>query len=279
VVAAGVGYLFTQRAVFLLVPLFASLAAAAVLAIPGDAIDHSRARGADPLTGLNASPAEPKPVFKPAGWLSLARMRALAIFATCALLFTFVNAPLVGLIGQKLAIAHPQLASAFTSACIITAQAVMIPTAMLVGRTVDSIGRKPLLLIAFAVLPVRAFLYTLSDDAMWLLGVQLLDGVGAGIFMSLMPLLVADVTRGTGRYNMALGAVITMQAVGGSLSGLAAGLMVDHLGYTPAFWGLGGVAAAACAIFVLFMPETLSRPGAKAVTDAVEDVTAKRVPA
>ena len=259
IVAAGVGYFFTQRAVFLLVPLFSLMAAAAVLAIPGDAIDHSRARGADPLTAVSAEAAEPKPVFKPTGWLSLARMRALAIFAGCAMLFTFANGPLVPLVGQKLAIANPAWATALTSACIIGAQAMMIPTAVLVGWKADIWGRKPLLMVAFTILPIRAALYTFSDGTMWLLGVQLLDGVSAGIFMALMPLLVADITRGTGRYNMALGAVITMQGIGGSLSGLASGLIVDHFGYDTAFLTLSFVAAAACLIFFFFMPETLRR--------------------
>jgi MFS family permease len=260
VIAAAAGYFFTQSAVFLLVPLFGVLAVAAVLAIPADAIDHSRARGADPLQAANAEPAEPKPVFTPTGWLSLARMRALGIFAGCALLFTFANSPLVPLVGQKLALANPDWATALTSACIIGAQAVMIPTAVVAGWKADSWGRKPLFLAAFAVLPVRAALYTVSDSTSWLLGVQLLDGVSGGIFMALLPLLVADITRGTGRYNVALSAVITMQAIGGALSGLASGLIVDHFGYSASFLTLSFTAAVACVVFALLMPETLPRP-------------------
>jgi MFS family permease len=68
------------------------------------------------------------------------------------------------------------------SACIVAAQAVMLPIALLVGRTAESWGRKPLFLAGFAILPLRAVLYTLSDNSFWLIGVQLLDGVGAGIF-------------------------------------------------------------------------------------------------
>ena len=267
-VTGAIGYFFTQRAVFLLVPVSSVIAIALILAIPGDAIDHSRARGADPLPAADANPAEPKPVFKPTGWLSLARMRALAIFAGCALLFTFANSPLVPLVGQKLAHAHPDLATALTSACIIVAQVVMIPTAVLVGWKADSWGRKPLFLAAFAALPLRAVLYTLSDNTVWLLGVQALDGLAAGIFMALLPLLVADITRGTGRYNMALGGVITMQGIGGSLSGIASGLIVDHFGYSAAFLTLGCVAAVACAAFFLYMPETLPRPSASVANPA-----------
>ena len=70
------------------------------------------------------------------------------------------------------------------SFCMVAAQGVMLPIAILVGRNADGWGRRPIFLIAFAVLPIRAALYTLSDNAFWLLGVQLLDGVGAGIYRS-----------------------------------------------------------------------------------------------
>src|SRR6202035_6156884 len=46
-VAAAVGYAFSQRAVFLLVPVFAVLAGIAVLSIPAEAINFDRARGLD----------------------------------------------------------------------------------------------------------------------------------------------------------------------------------------------------------------------------------------
>jgi MFS family permease len=132
----------------------------------------------------------------------------------------------------------------------------MLPIALLVGRTADSWGRKPLFLAGFVILPIRAVLYTLSDNSFWLVGVQLLDGVGAGIFGALTPLVIADIMRGTGRYNLAQGAIATVQGIGASLSGLAAGVIVDHFGYSAAFLAAGGAATAALAIFALRMPET-----------------------
>jgi MFS family permease len=132
----------------------------------------------------------------------------------------------------------------------------MLPIALLVGRKADIWGRKPLFLVGFAVLPIRAVLYTLSDNTAWLIAVQVLDGVGAGIFGALTPLVIADIMRGTGRYNLAQGAVATAQGVGASVSGLAAGVIVDHFGYSPAFLGAGGVAAVALTVFALWMPET-----------------------
>lgn len=145
------------------------------------------------------------------------------------------------------------------SACIIAAQLVMLPIALLVGRTADSWGRKPIFLVGFAILPIRAVLYAFSDNSFWLIGVPVLDGAGAGIFGALTPLVVADIMQGTGRYNLALGAIATMQGVGASLSGLAAGEIVDHFGYSPAFLILGGAALVALVVFAFHMPETVER--------------------
>jgi hypothetical protein len=87
----------------------------------------------------------------------------------------------------------------------------------LVGYKADTWGRKPLFLAGFAILPIRAVLYTLSDNSFWLIGVQVLDGVGAGIFGALAPLVIADIMRGTGRYNLAQGAIATVQGIGSRL--------------------------------------------------------------
>ena len=96
--AGGVGYMFSQRAVFLMVPVFAALTAAAVLAIPAKAINHDRARD---LTTDGEAPGGA------AGYRVLFETRPLMIFALCAFLFHFANAPLLPLVGQKLALQFP----------------------------------------------------------------------------------------------------------------------------------------------------------------------------
>jgi MFS family permease len=250
VVAGAVGYVFSQRAVFLLVPVFGVLAGAAVLSIPAEAIDHDRARD------LDREPDAAAAATGPAGYGVLFKSRSLVVFGLCVMLFHLANAALLPLVGQKLAAAYPKEATAMMSACIVAAQAVMLPIALLVGRTADAWGRKPLFLAGFAILPIRAALYTLSDNSFWLIGVQVLDGVGAGIFGALTPLVIADIMRGTGRYNLAQGAIATMQGIGASLSGLAAGVIVDHFGYNAAFLAAGAVACLALAVFALRMPET-----------------------
>ncbi len=250
VIAGGVGWALSQRAVFLLVPVFSVLAAAAVLSVPARAIDHERARGLEPHDVKDNDQSNPS------RWKVIVECRPLVIFAGCALLFHFANAPLLPLVGQKLAFAHPDWATAMMSSCIIAAQLIMLPIALLVGYKADQWGRKPLFLVGFAILPVRAALYTLSSDSAWLIGVQLLDGVGAGIFGALTPLVLADLIRGTGRYNMAQGAVATVQGIGASTNGLVAGEIVDHFGYSAAFLTSGAAAVIALSVFAIAMPET-----------------------
>jgi MFS family permease len=246
-VAGGVGYLFSQRVVFLMVPVFAALTSAAVLMIPADAIDHDRARdlGKDSKDDRAA-----------AGYSVLFRTRPLVIFAVSTALFTFANSPLLPLVGQKLALQYPKEATPMLSFCMVAAQGVMLPIALLVGRNADRWGRRPIFLIAFAVLPIRAVLYSLTDNVYWLLGVQLLDGVGAGIFEALTPLVIADIMRGTGRYNLAQGAVATTQSIGAAVSGLAVGEVADHFGYAPSFLFLAAAAAVGFLVFFTLMPET-----------------------
>src|SRR3981189_1211884 len=250
VVAAAVGYAFSQRAVFLLVPVFAVLAGIAVLSIPAGAIDLARARDLDqePDAGGRST--------GPAGYGILFKSRPLVIFGLCVMLFHLANAALLPLVGQKLAAAFPDEATAMMSACIVAAQAIMLPIALLVGRTADSWGRKPLFLAGFAILPVRAVLYTFSDSSFWLISVQLLDGVGAGIFGARTPLVIADIMRGTGHHNLGLVFGPPIEAFGASLSGLAAGVIVDHLGCSAAFLTLGAAAGVALIVFALGMPET-----------------------
>jgi MFS family permease len=121
------------------------------------------------------------------------------------------------------------------SACIIAAQLIRLPVALAVGATADRTGREPILLLGFAVLPIRAAHYTISGDAWWLIGVQLLAGIGARVFGAITPLLVAALTKGIGRYNLAQGVVATSQGIGASASGLFAGIVVDHFGYSATF--------------------------------------------
>ena len=89
--------------------------------------------------------------------------------------------------------------------------------ALLTGST-ERWGRKPLFLLAFAVLPLRGLLFACASNPALVIAIQLLDGVGAGLQGPLFAVMVADLTRGTGRYNVAMGAATMVQGIGGALS-------------------------------------------------------------
>ena len=183
--------------------------------------------------------------------------KALVIFAISVVIFHFANAAMLPLVSQKLALGgDTDRGMAFTSACVIAAQFFMILMALLCGAKADVWGRKPLFLFAFAILPIRGVLYTLSDNSFFLVGVQSLDGVANGIFGVIFLLVLADLTRGTGRFNVAQGALTTLIGVGASLSNVIAGWIVQLSSYSVAFLFLAGIAVVGVLIFAFFMPET-----------------------
>ncbi len=95
----------------------------------------------------------------------------------------------------------------FMSACVVTTQLVIAPLASWTGHHAGTWGRKPLLRLAFAVLPIRGVRYTQTHAPALLVAIQVLDGVGAGLFGVVSVLVIADLTRGTGRFNVTLGAI------------------------------------------------------------------------
>ena len=236
-------------AVFALLGAMAVASLGAVLAIPGDQIDHDLARGLEADAGTQGGE-------EPSAWRALLTCRPLLIFALSMAMFHLANAAMLPLVGQKLAQQDLNRGTALLSACIVGAQLVMVPMAWLVGTRADGWGRKPFFLVGFAVLAARGLLYTVSDDPYWLLAVQAMDGVGAGLFGALLPIVVSDLTRGTGRFNVSLGAVATAQGIGASLSNIAAGYVTVQAGYNAAFLVLAGIAAAGGLLFWFAMPET-----------------------
>ena len=253
VVTAAVAYFFGPVVVFWVLAAMAVLSVVAALRIPPDAIDHQSARGMDHVPG--------QPHRQPFRFSVLLHNRRLLVFAVAMVTFHFANAAMLPLVGQVLALQNKDVGTAMMATCIAGAQLVMVGVAYVVGSKADTWGRKPIFLVAFAVLTARGFLYTVSDNSYWLVGVQLLDGVGAGIFGALFPLVVRDVTQGTGRFNVSLGAIITAWGVGASLSNFVAGWIVLAAGYDVAFMSLGTLAAGGFALYLVAMPETAGIAG------------------
>jgi MFS family permease len=253
--AAGVtAYFWGPTVVFYLLAATSMASILSIMAIPARAIDHDLARG---LRDAEPDGQIKHPNDQPSGLSVLVTCRPLLIFAGCAIVFHFANAAMLPLVGQKLALQDKNLGTTLMSACIVAAQFVMVPMALLVGAKANSWGRKPFFLMALLILAIRGSLYTISDHAYWLVGVQLLDGVGAGIYGAIFPIIVADLMRGTGRFNVAQGIIITAQGIGAALSTTVAGFIVVHAGYSAAFLTLAAIAAFGLAFYLYAMPETL----------------------
>jgi MFS family permease len=257
-IAGIAAYRFGPQVVFCLLAFMALASLASVVAIPEAAINHDLARGLHERENGAGAATE-----RPSGLSILLTCRPLLIFAVCVTLFHLANAAMLPLVGQKLALQNEHLGTSLMSACITAAQIVMVPMAMLVGRRADRWGHKRFFLAALLILPIRGALYTLSDNAAWLVAVQLLDGIGAGIFGAIFPVIVADLMRDTGRFNVAQGAIITAQSIGAAASTTLAGLVVVEAGYSAAFLTLGAVAAIGFAICWAFLPETRSAGGSR----------------
>jgi MFS family permease len=247
IVAGIAGYLIDPSAVLWIVAGLAIACIFATYAVNANAIDHDVARGADDGDQQKNEPS---------GLKVLLENRALLLFTTAITLFHFANAAMLPLVGEKLSQGHQQASTLFMASCIIVAQIVMIPMAMLVGRKADDWGRKPIFLVGFAVLPIRGVLYTLTDDPYALIAIQLLDGVGAGIFGALFFIVVADLTKGTGHYNLAQGASGSCWGLGAALSNFVAGFIVNAFGFSAAFLFLSACALGAFFLFSLGVPET-----------------------
>jgi MFS family permease len=254
--AGLLGYYVSQSWIFYTVAAISVVSAFTAFAIRGDEIDYELARGGKQVEDGNAN-SEAAPNRPRVSGLSVVLTdRRILIFTASAVLFNFANAAMLPLVGQRISVGRPQSSSLLMAAGIIVAQLVMIPVAAAAGRLTEVWGRKSIFLIGFIALPIRGALFTLSDQPSFVISVQILDGVGAGVFGVLSVLVVADLTKGTGRFNITQGAIATATGVGAALSMLLAGLIVEYAGYQAAFLSLAAVATVAILIFWTLMPET-----------------------
>jgi len=188
--------------------------------------------------------------------LSLSKNFNLLIFAGCLFLFQFANASMLPLVGERLAYRNGTGASFVISALIILPQIVVAISAPSVGQLAQSWGRRPLLLIGFGALAVRALLFAVTVDPPLLICTQLLDGVSGSVLGVLTALIIADLTNGTGRFNLAQGFVGMLAGVGAVLSTTFFGLIVGNFGSAIGFLSIAAAALITVFLAWLLMPET-----------------------
>lgn len=184
--------------------------------------------------------------------------RRLLLFAACVVLFHLSNGAMLPLVASEVTRSVGEWASMIVAGCIVLPQFVVAAISPLVGRAADRRGRRLVLIAGFAALPVRAALLALVADPFVLVLVQALDGLSAAVFGVMLPLVAADLTRGTGHFNLCIGALGLAMGIGAAASTVVAGAIADGFGPAAAFAGLGIAGVAATLLVLLAMPETQS---------------------
>jgi MFS family permease len=188
--------------------------------------------------------------------LDLGKNHGLVLFTAAIVLFQLADASLLPLLGVDLEKTQATGSSIWMSGLIIIPQIVVAILAPWVGYHSEKRGRRPLLLIGFAVEPLRAALLAFSHDYAFLVVGQLLSGITGAVIGVLTVLVVTDLTAGTGRFNLAQGTVGAISGIAASISTLATGFLFQGIGTTGGYLVIAGVAAAATVLIGMFVSET-----------------------
>jgi MFS family permease len=186
----------------------------------------------------------------------LLRDRRLLTFACCVILFHLSNAAMLNLAAGDVTAHMGDNVQLVIAACIIVPQMVVAMLSPAVGRYAQSWGRKPIMLIGFSALPIRALLFAGVSSPYLLVPVQVLDGLSAAAFGVMLPLIAVDVGGDKGRYNLCIGIFGLAAGIGATLSTSIAGFVADRFGNTVSFLGLATAGALAVLLVWLAMPET-----------------------
>jgi MFS family permease len=247
IAAGAIAYWFSQAGIFYFAAVMSAVTALAAFTI--------RERDIDPMLAREAK-SDQHGHIAAAGLGELVADRRIAIFLTAVVFFHLANAAMLPLVGEMLSGGNPRTAQPYMSACILVSQLVMLPIAVGAGHLADTWGRKRSFLVGFIVLPIRGLLFATIRSPYFLVATQVLDGVGAGIFGVLSVVVVADLARLTGRFNLLQGAMSTCVAIGAALSNLVGGYIARESGFRTSFMLLTLFALVALLFFSIAMPET-----------------------
>jgi MFS family permease len=181
---------------------------------------------------------------------------SLILFASIIILFQLANAAMLPIMAGSLTTRLPDWATAVIAMAILAPQFMVVAIAPTIGALAQRWGRRPLLVICFVPICIRGAVFAMSNDPFAIVAVQLLDGISAATLGVLVPLVIADTTRGTGHFNFAQGVIGVAVGIGASLGTTMAGYVADSFGDVVVFWVLGSVGAAGLLLAIAFMPET-----------------------
>lgn len=225
----------------------------AALALPALVALFLMESSAAPVDARRA-PTEPRESLR-----ELLKDKRLLIFAGCVVLFHMSNAAMLNLAAGEVTAHMGDNVQLVIAACIIVPQVVVAWMSPWVGRSAQRWGRRPILILGFCALPIRALLFSGVSSAYLLIPVQVLDGLSAAVFGVMLPLIAADVAGGKGRYNLCIGFFGLAAGIGATISTAAAGFAADRFGDAVSFFGLAGIGALAVLLVWIAMPETRDR--------------------
>jgi MFS family permease len=242
-----IGYLLPARDRFLLTAALGLPALLALFRIRSGDIHFSRACG-----GVDRGTADPHRASRTV----LFKEPRLLVFGGCLFLFQLTNAAMLPLLGERLVHTEHRWYSLTTALLIVVPQVVVALLAPWAGMIAETWGRRPLLIVGLGVVPIRAGVFALTSDPTPLVLAQALDGLTGAVLGVLTALVVADLTNGTGRFNLAQGFVGTAAAVGASFSASVWGLVVEGFGDRAGFLGMATAGLLTVGLLCTFMPET-----------------------
>jgi predicted MFS family arabinose efflux permease len=243
-----IGSYISKSAIFLAVAAMALPTLAALGWIRPREIAYGRARNA---AGRH-EPGDLQRIF------DLLKNRPLLIFAAAAVLYRFADASMLPLVSENLGSGRERHAALVMAAIIVVPQIIVAVAAPWVGHYAEQWGRRPVLLIGFGLEPLRGVLFALSASWYSTIAVQILDGITGAIITVMTVLIMTDLTAGTGRFNLAQGAVGTCTGVAAAVSTTATGVIATGFGRPASFLTTAAVAALAVLLLWLYLPE--SRP-------------------
>jgi len=246
--------------------------------IPEKSIDHDRARqlggGGDPETSddddeeeveethddienQENNKKEKKSKAKPSRYLDLLKTPSIIFFALLTFFYHLANAGVVPLLAQYVATVSSERTSlTWTSALLLFFYFFQAITSYIMSFAVDRFQHKNIMMVAFLALPIRcaaiALLITYWNNPWGLTATQVFDGIGAGVYDIMLPIIVKKLTKGSGRFGFAYGFIITCWRIGHGVSILFGEAIVHSFGYTAVFITMGGLGLVNLLGFAMF---------------------------
>jgi MFS family permease len=253
-IMGAAGFWFSHRIMFFVASGAGVLALAALMAIRAADLE----RGPTRTDHVAAVPRRAQPQTQPRR-RNVALDRRLLIFAACMAMFSMANAAVLPIAANVVTRTGLHVADLVVAAAIVVPQVLAAILSPSLGRAAERWGRRPVLLLGFAAVPLRAFLFAANASPYLTVVYQALDGISAAVLGMIVPLVVADITRRSGHFNLAMGMMGLAAGLGAAVSNTAAGAIADHLGTVAAFSALGLAGLAALALVWFALPETARR--------------------